>query len=53
VVEKMMVSGSFIAVQERAFWTTDKGKEVSQQSLAVYELQDGLIRRVYYFPAEP
>lgn len=43
--------GKFIAVRERVRWTDDKGDHV-QEALSVYELQGGLIRAVWYFPAE-
>ncbi len=37
---------------EVASWETPKGKR-SQRGVAVYEFSGALIRRVYYFPAEP
>lgn len=45
------VSGNNIAVTEVATWTTNKGKKRSQSALTVYQLEDGLIRRVYYYPS--
>jgi len=50
-IEGALPSGSFVAVRERAFWTTEQG-EKSQASLAVYEITEGKIERVWYFPAE-
>jgi hypothetical protein len=50
-VVKSMVSGSFVTIQERVSWTQAE-KQRSQASLAVYELRGGLIRRVWYYPAE-
>jgi len=44
------ISGNNIAVTETAYWTTDKGEEKSQSALTVYELENNLVRRVYYFP---
>lgn len=50
-IEGALPSGSFVAVRERAFWSTEQG-ERSQTSLAVYEIGEGKILRVWYFPAE-
>lgn len=46
-----IVDGRFVAVQETAHWTNDAGDATAQSSLAIYELEDGLIRRVWYYPA--
>ena len=43
-------SGAFVTAHERAYWTAD-GQERSQVAVAVYEIRDGLVRRVWYFPA--
>ena len=51
-VESIMVSGSFVAVRERAHWSA-KGEDRSQAALAVYQVRDGKILRVWYYPAEP
>jgi len=45
------VDGRFVAVREIARWTGQDGALRSQSALAVYEFEDGLIRRVYYYPA--
>lgn len=50
-IEERLSLGRFAAVRERAYWMRG-GVEVSQASLAVYEIRDGLIRRVWYYPAE-
>jgi ketosteroid isomerase-like protein len=50
-LEWIMPAGSRIATLERAGWEAD-GERRSQVSLAVYELEDGLIRRVYHHPPE-
>ena len=42
---------SRVSVIETAHWESKDGPR-SQSAFAVYELRDGLIRRVYYFPAE-
>lgn len=44
-------TGAFLSVRERASWTAKDGSRVSQQSHAVYEVRDGLIERVWYFPS--
>lgn len=51
-IEEMFRAGEFIAVRERAYWM-ESGRERSQVSLAVYEIRDGLIYRVWYYPAAP
>ena len=43
-------SGSFVFALEQAFWTS-KEVEKSQCSMAVYELEEGKIKHVWYFPA--
>jgi len=50
-IEAALLSGSFVAVRERAFWQGKDG-EKSQVSLAVYEVRSEKIVRVWYFPAE-
>lgn len=49
--EGMLVNGRFVTVKERAFWEQD-GETRSQASLAVYEFEDLLIRRVWYYPSQ-
>lgn len=46
----MLVSGAFVSVIERAYWIGDDGSERSQDALAVYEVRQGLIYRVWYYP---
>lgn len=50
-IEAALLSGSFVAVRERVFWQGKDG-EKSQFSLAVYEVLNEKIIRVWYFPAE-
>ena len=50
-IEDAMVSGSYVAIRERAFWQ-GKDSEQSQFALGVYQIRDGKIARVWYFPAE-
>lgn len=45
-------SGSYVAVTEIASWRDDAGQRQEQSALSVYQIQDGLIRRVWYYPAE-
>ena len=49
-IEQLTVAGNFVTTVERAYWVQD-GVEVSQASLAVYEIRDGFIYRVWYYPA--
>lgn len=44
-------NGPYVSTVEAVTWTGDDGEAQTQSSLAVYELsEDGLIRRVWYFP---
>ena len=44
-------AGPFLSVRERAAWTAKDGTKRSQQGHGVYEIHDGLIARVWYFPS--
>jgi len=44
------INGKNVAVTEIAHWTTKDGEKKSQSALTVYELENDLVRRVYYFP---
>ena len=50
-VEDSVSDGRFVAVREVAHWTDGEGNARSQSALAVYEIVDGLVRRVWYYPA--
>lgn len=50
-VEQVRRAGSRVTAVEQAMWGTGAGAR-SQRSLSVYEFRDGLISRVYYFPAD-
>lgn len=50
-IESMMVAGNRVSVRERAHWESKSGPQ-SQAALSVYEIADGQVRRVWYFPAE-
>ena len=45
------VNDPYVSVTETASWTAKDGTEKSQSSLTVYQLEDNLIRRVWYYPA--
>ncbi len=49
--EALMVAGSYVTVHEKAMWESKSGPK-AQKSLGVYEVRDGLIQRVWYYPAE-
>jgi hypothetical protein len=51
-IEGRMPAGRFVSVLERAHWTVG-GEPRSQSSLSVYEVEDGLIRRIWYYPVQP
>ncbi len=44
-------TGPFLTVRERASWDNKEGRRVTAQSFGVYEIRDGLIQRVWYYPA--
>ncbi len=43
--------GAYAFARERSYWTVG-GVERSQSAVAVYHVQDGLIRSVWFYPAE-
>ena len=45
-------TGRFVSVKETATWDKSDGSVGSQSSIAVYELDENTIRRVWYYPAE-
>ncbi len=45
-------SGKYIGVTETSSWHGKDGQTKSQSSLSIYELEDGLIRRVWYYPEQ-
>lgn len=45
------VNGNYVSVTETARWTAEDGLQKTQSALTVYQLEDGLIRRVWYYPA--
>ncbi len=45
------VNGNYVSVTETARWTGEDGLQKAQSALTVYQLENGLIRRVWYYPA--
>lgn len=45
------VNDPYVSVTETASWTAKDGTAKSQSSMTVYQLEDNLIRRVWYYPA--
>ncbi|MFY0529837.1 nuclear transport factor 2 family protein [Archangium gephyra] len=50
VIEHTTITGSYVAFRERVSWTGKSGRR-SQAALGVYEVRDGLVKRVWYYPA--
>lgn len=50
-VEVYQTLGVYTSTVEHAEWQTRSGETKRQSSLAVYEMADGLVRRVWYYPA--
>ncbi|MCI5045262.1 MAG: nuclear transport factor 2 family protein [Aquisalinus sp.] len=48
---ELSANGNFISGVETVFWQTAAGQNRSQSATVVYELEDSLIRRVWYFAA--
>ena len=42
--------GPYVAIRERVSWTAKSGRR-TQTALGVYEVRDGRVRRVWYYPA--
>ena len=51
-IRALSVSGAFVSVVEQAFWQSE-GETGTQCALAVYEIEEELIRRVWYYAAHP
>lgn len=45
-----IINGPFIAIKERAMWKTSSGEQRSQTALGIYEVIDGKVKRVWYYP---
>lgn len=48
-LEALSALGPWVSVQERAHWVAASGPR-SQAALSVYEVRDGRLRRVWYYP---
>jgi acetyl esterase/lipase len=51
-IHTMFTNGNFVSVRERATWKSKTGEDRSQNALAVYEVVDGKIKRVWYYPVQ-
>lgn len=45
-------NGDYVSVIETASWMTRSGEKRSQSSNVVYQIEDGMVRRVWYFPEQ-
>ncbi len=50
-VEGPFVTGNYVVFREHVRWESG-GESRRQSALAVYRVEDGLIREVWYFPAD-
>jgi len=51
-LEEALTAGDFVSVRVRLIWRTADGADRTQVALAVYETRNGLVRRVWAFPAQ-
>ncbi|WP_306252469.1 nuclear transport factor 2 family protein [Parvularcula sp. IMCC14364] len=51
VLQGAAVNGPYVSGVEKVLWVDTDNQERQQSATVVYELEDGLIRRVWYFPA--
>jgi len=51
-LEHIHAAGSYVMARERVSWTNAEGERRSQASYSCYEIRDGKINAVWYFPAE-
>ncbi|HET7535716.1 MAG TPA: nuclear transport factor 2 family protein [Candidatus Didemnitutus sp.] len=49
-IEGVVAAGAFVSFRETASWTSKNGPR-SQSSIGIYEVHDGLITRIWYYPA--
>lgn len=52
-VEDVVVNGAFVSFRERVRWKKKDGTEATGASIAVYEVEGGLVRRAWYFASQP
>ncbi len=51
VIEDSVVAGSSVAVRRHIFWQ-EGSNMMSESSLVVYQIKNGLVRRAWFHPAE-
>ena len=49
---KVIENGRFLTTRETAHWKDSSGADKVQSSIVVYEFEDSVIRRVWYYPAQ-
>ena len=49
-IEALSALGPWVSVRERAHWLGKDGPR-SQAAMSVYEVREGLLRRVWYYPS--
>lgn len=47
-----VLNGQYVSTKETASWIDKDGNDRQQASIAVYQLDDNLIRRVWYYPEQ-
>lgn len=50
-ISGLIQAGSHVAFREHVTWTAADGTPRAESALGVYEVHDGKILRVWYFPA--
>lgn len=50
-IETISALGPWVTVRERAHWKAKDGGARSQAAMSVYEVREGLLRRVWYYPS--
>jgi len=51
-LQHIAVHGNFVNAIEKAIWENDKGEQ-AQCASSVYELEDNLIKNIWYYPSSP
>lgn len=51
-LDGLSATARFVTTVERATWTRKSGEPAEQSGVAVYEVEAGTIRNVWYFPAD-
>jgi hypothetical protein len=51
-IEHVHAAGSYAVARERVTWLDAEGNEKSQAAYSMYQMVDGKIESVWYFPAE-